>query len=297
LPVRARKFLTIGLLVLSLSLTQGCLFRTRRVQATLSTAPLKTATPEELVAHVNEVAASVHSLNATVDIDTTVGGAKKGKVIEYQQIRGYVLALRPELLRMVGLLPFVRNRAFDMVSTGDRFELSIPPKNRFITGTDQVTEISKNPLENIRPQVIYEALLIPEVDAEESIAVLEEGLQKVKEPKTKKLVDQPNYLLLIIGREAKGEWRLKRKLYFNREDLSIYRQTIYDEHGAESTDVIYSGFEDSDGVMFPTLVEIERPQEEYRIAIKMVKLTLNAEIEPEKFKLERPPGAKVTELK
>jgi len=44
-------------------------------------------------------------------------------------------------------------------------------------------------------------------------------------------------------------------------------------------------------------VEIERPQEEYRIAIKMVKLKLNSEIEPEKFKLERPPGAKVTELK
>ena len=60
----------------------------------------------------------------------------------------------------------MRNRAFDMVSNGDRFKLSIPPKNRFITGKNQLTKISDNPLENLRPQVIYEALLMPAIDDE-----------------------------------------------------------------------------------------------------------------------------------
>jgi outer membrane lipoprotein-sorting protein len=297
LSVRGRTWLSIAFLALCLGVTPSCLFRSRRVEVTRSSAPLKSATQDELAVRINDFAASVHSLNATVDIDTTVGGAKKGKVVEYQQIRGYVLALKPELLRMVGLLPFVHNRAFDMVSNGERFELSIPPKNRFITGTDQVTKISKNPLENMRPQVIYDSLLIPPVDRDNEIAVLEEGLQKVKDAKSKKMVDQPNYVLLIIGRDKEKSWRLKRKFYFNRADLSIYRQTVFDENGAEITDVVYSGYQIYDKVEFPSLVEINRPQEEYRIAIKMVKLNLNTKIEPEKFKLERPKGAKVTELK
>ncbi len=48
---------------------------------------------------------------------------------------------------------------------------------------------------------------------------------------------------------------------------------------------------------FPSLIEIERPQEEYRIALKMIKLTLNEPLKPEQFQLEVPPGATVTELK
>jgi hypothetical protein len=50
-------------------------------------------------------------------------------------------------------------------------------------------------------------------------------------------------------------------------------------------------------VRFPSLIEIDRPQEEYSIAIKMVKLTLNEPLKPEQFQLEVPPGVTVTELK
>jgi hypothetical protein len=47
----------------------------------------------------------------------------------------------------------------------------------------------------------------------------------------------------------------------------------------------------------PALIEISRPKEEYSIAIKMVKLTVNEPIDPEKFQMEMPDGASVTELK
>ena len=104
------------------------------------------------------------SLQATVDIDTSVGGVKKGKVTDYKQIRGYVLIRRPSMLRMIGLLPIVRNKAFDMVSDGKQFKLWIPPKNRFIIGRNDVTTPNANPLENIRPQQIYDAMLLPEID-------------------------------------------------------------------------------------------------------------------------------------
>src|SRR6266487_557133 len=149
------------LLVITFPLT-GCLFRSHKVQPRdVSKAPLKTATHAELIEYVNTQAARVQSMQATVDIDTTVGGVKKGKVTDYEEIRGYVLARKPAMLRMIGLMPIVRNKAFDMVSDGLGFKLWIPPKNRFVVGRNDVVSANpKTPLENVRPQNIYEALLI-----------------------------------------------------------------------------------------------------------------------------------------
>lgn len=116
------------LLLLVLPLT-GCLFRSHKVERQYSTAQLKTATQLQLIEYVNDQSAKIKSLQATVDIDTSVGGTKKGKVTDYKEIRGYVLARKPAMLRMIGLMPIVRNRAFDMVSDGRQFKLWIPPKN------------------------------------------------------------------------------------------------------------------------------------------------------------------------
>jgi hypothetical protein len=198
---------------------------------------------------------------------------------------------------MIGLLPIVRSRAFDMVSDGDQFELLIPPKNRLIKGKDQVTKISSNALENLRPQVIYEALLIPAIDPNNEIAVLEQGKQQVVDEKTHQSVAQPNYHIVVIRRGAQNNWFLHRKFYFSRANLQVYRQTIYDDNGGVATDVTYSEPQDYNGVRFPSLIEIERPKEEYRIVLKMIKLILNEPLKPEQFQLEIPPGTTVTELK
>jgi hypothetical protein len=289
---------TAALLVLSVLGMTSCLFRSHRVEPKRSLAPLQTATQAELVAKVNQIADSVQTMNATVDIDTTVGGEKRGKVTEYQEIRGYILAQKPKLLRMIGLLPIVRSRAFDMVSNGEHFELSIPPKNRFIEGSDTVTKLSNNPLENLRPQVIYSALLMLPIDENNNeITVIEEGVQEVVDPQSHKTVPQPNYHLLVLRHGAHDDWHLFRKIYFNRADLQPYRQSFYNDQGAMITDAVYSSPKEYDGVRFPSLIEIARPQEEYNIAIKMVKLTLNGPLKPEQFDLGVPPGAQVTELK
>lgn len=288
---------TFALALLCALTGTGCLFRSHRVETRRSTAPLQSATQQELVAHINAQATALRTLNATVDIDTTVGGEKKGKVVEYQQIRGYILMEKPRMLRMIGLMPIVRNRAFDMVSDGDGFKLWIPPKNRFITGNSEVREPSKNTLENLRPQVIYESLSIPAIDPANEVAVMEEGYQQVFDERTHKYADQANYHLLVIHRGKDGEWHLYRRIYINRASLEAYRQTIFDAKGAATTDVYYSGFQDSGGVRLPSLIEIARPQEEYSIAIKMVKVTVNDPIEADKFQMEMPPGAVITELK
>ena len=148
----------------------------------MSPVALKSATKEQLIAYINSQAAKIQTMQATVDIDTSVGGAKKGKITEYKEIRGYVLARKPAMLRMIGLLPILRNTAFDMVSDGQDFKLWIPPKNRFVIGKNDVaTPNTDQPMENIRPQNIYEALLIKRIDPDSEIAVLEKppGAQEI----------------------------------------------------------------------------------------------------------------------
>ena len=123
----------------------GCLFHSRKVERKMSTAPLRTATQADLINYINEQAKKVQSMQATVDIDTSVGGEQKGTVTDYKQIRGYVLARKPLMLRMIGLMPIVRNKAFDMVSNGQNFKVLIPPKNRFVEGRNDYVSPNKQP--------------------------------------------------------------------------------------------------------------------------------------------------------
>src|SRR6516162_3373184 len=113
--MKLSRFLIPAVFALSLG-TTGCLFRTRTVEVRLSSAKLQTATQQELIDRLNHEASLIKTLNATVDIDSSVGGEKKGKVTDFKEIRGYVLVRRPNQLRMIGLFPIVRNKAFDMVS-------------------------------------------------------------------------------------------------------------------------------------------------------------------------------------
>jgi len=285
-------FLFLAILPLS-----GCLWRSRPYKPTASTAPLKTATQAELIDYIDAQAAKVQSMQATVDIDTTVGGAKKGRVTDYQQIRGYVLARKPAMLRMIGLLPIVRTKAFDLVSDGKEFKLWIPPKNRFVQGRNDVTTPNaQQPLENLRPQHIYDALLIPAIDPKTERAVMQSDVEQVADPKDKKrTLEQPDYEILVIHDGPHG-WYIARKIVFSRTDLLPHRQVVYDDMGNPSTDVHYGEYKDYSGVNFPSQIEIERPQEEYDITLSMVKLELNGTLTNDKFILDKPAGAEVVHL-
>jgi outer membrane lipoprotein-sorting protein len=292
--MRPRPPRALILLLAILPLT-GCLFRSRKVERQLSTAPLKSATQQELVDSINAQAAKIKTMQATVDIDTSIGGVNSGLVTDYKEIRGYVLARKPAMLRMIGLMPIVRNRAFDMVSDGKEFKLWIPPKNRFVVGrNDLETTNPKQPLESMRPQNLYEALLIREVDPDNEIAVLENGYETVLDSKRHR-VEQPDYEIVVVRRGKKG-WFLSRKIIFSRIDLQPHRQLIYDEEGRLATDVRYGEYKDYDGISFSTQTEIERPQEAYDITLNVLKLELNKPLTDEQFELPQPEGAEVVHL-
>src|ERR1043165_1486713 len=85
-------------LIFALALTLplgGCLFRSRKATVLMSTAQLKTATYQELVDKINHEASQIQTLNATVDIAASTGGSKKGKITDFQEIKGYILVRKP----------------------------------------------------------------------------------------------------------------------------------------------------------------------------------------------------------
>jgi outer membrane lipoprotein-sorting protein len=284
----------LSILSLAIFPLGGCLFRTRTLDRQFSNQPLKTATQEDLIRFVNDQAAKIQSIQATVDIDASTGDVKNGRITDYKEIRGYVLARKPSLLRMKGLLPVVRNTAFDMVSDGQEFKVWIPPRNKFVIGsnTNENYQPDKR-LENMRPQYIYDALLLPEIRQDE-IAVLENGYETVLD-KNKHRVDQPDYELAVIRKGPQG-WYLSRRIEFSRTDLLPHRQKIYDLEGNVATEAQYQNYKDHSGIMFPNTIQIERSRENYDITLSIVKLEINPPLTDDQFQLEQPPGADVVRL-
>ena len=278
----------------------GCLFRTRPLERQFSNAPLKTATQKDLIDYVNQQAGKVQSMLATVDIDASAADPKNGRVTDYKEIRGYILARKPDMLRMKGLMPVVRNTAFDMVSDGKEFKLWVPPKDKFFIGSATGDNYQPDKrMENMRPQYVYEALLLPEIGPECpapncEIAVLENGYETVLDSR-KHRVEQPDYELAVIRQGPQG-WYLWRRIQFSRTDLLPHRQRIYDLQGNVATDANYVDYKDFGGFSFPATIEIDRPRENYDITLNILKLDINKPLGDDQFALEQPPGAEIVHL-
>jgi hypothetical protein len=276
--------------------TTGCLFRTRPVEERYSKAPLLESSQQGLINSVNQQAEKLRSLQATVDIDTSSGGVKKGHVTDYKEIRGYVLARKPAMLHMIGLMPIVRTKAFDMVSNGNEFKLWIPPKNRFVVGSNQIQVVNpEQPMENIRPQNIYDALLMQPIDPSTELAVLENNYETLHDAKGHTILQQ-DYDLVVIRKRGERDAVLARKIVFSRTDLQPTRQYIYDDQGTLVTDARYAEYKEYAGVSYASRIEIYRPEEEYDIKLNILKLEVNKPLNDDQFVLEQPPGAEVVHL-
>lgn len=282
------------IVLLSVIMLAGCLFRTRSVTTRLSTATLKQASLEQMLEWVKANSLKLQSLSANVDFSVSTGGEKKGKVTDYRTFSGYVLVRKPAMLRMIGLVPVVRNRMFDMVSNGISFELSIPPRNKFYVGSAQKPPVKRTDelLANLRPQDIFDALLIKPIEGPPNeIAVLEQSTEMVKDPKTHKDAIQPDYVVVVIRREQQGGYYLSRRIVFSRTDLLPHEQWIYDERGQLVTYAHYENFTQYSGIMLPSVVEIQRPVEEYAITLTVTKANVNVALRDDQFSLPQPPGS------
>jgi outer membrane lipoprotein-sorting protein len=287
---------TLIFLIALLSVT-GCGFRSSHpVKMRTSTATLKDATLEQLVENINTNAEKLKTMKATVDIDSSVLEEKKNRVKDNPQVAGVILVRKPEMLRMRIYFPVLHNVMADMVSNGKNFELASPIKSKFYVGSNQQpVKPSPQPLENLRPQHISDALLLKPIEEGKEIAVLESTTEVVKDPKTHKDVEQLAYTVLVVDKDSTGHY-LSRRIVFSRTDLLPHEQSIYDRQGRLVTFVRYENFTEYSGISLPAIVSIQRPIEGYGITISMVKLDVNVPLTDEQFVLTQPPGSQVINL-
>ena len=261
----------------------SCLARRRLIvrKGANTTQPLLTADRQTLLDSITRQFEAVRDFSAEVDMVPALGTAEKSKITEYKDVRAYILFRRPADIRLIGLYPVVRTKAFDMVSNGLDFKLYVPSRNRFLVGKNEIEQPSPNKLENLRPQHFLDAMMVRPIDLKSEKVLL------------MNLTDEDNafYIIPVVHENGNGQLQLSRSVWFNRYNLTIARQFIFDANGNILTDARYSDWKTYDNVPFPKHIEINRPKDEYAVVIDVVKMDINKGVTQEKFALAQPEGS------
>jgi outer membrane lipoprotein-sorting protein len=254
------------------------------------------ADEDQLIAKYNEQARAVQTLQATVDLVPSTGSTYSGVIEEYHDVPGFILAKRPATVRVIGQAPVVAKNIFDMVSDGETFRIYIPSKNTFLVGSTSLSRTSKKPIENLRPQHVVDALFWPELPA--GGHVLFEQFD----------ADPDRFYILTLLRDvAGGKMEIARKIWFNRVDLRVSRVQLYGAAGRLDSDVAYSDWQpittpspgtapSANAPSYPRDIHIWRPQDDYKLEIRILKLTVNEEITADRFELPQPPGTELVRV-
>lgn len=285
--MRIKQALAAGLIGMVPALT-GCLTHTRIVPRTMPAEIVMSTSLDQLIRQVNTQFDAIQTMKATVEISASTGGSRQGKVTESPSFSGYIFLRKPEDLRVILLVPVLRNQAMDMVSDGKNWKLWIPPRNRAMEGTSQVTTPSKNGLENLRPAVFFDSLLVRGLEPNEIVS-LTTDIRVVANPKKKnELIEEPDYDLQILSQPQGQREHTLRVIHISRVNLLPYQQDIYDADGKVVTQAVYSNYHDFGDIPFPTKIVITRPMDQYSLTVNITKLTLNQKLDNDQFEMKIP---------
>jgi hypothetical protein len=283
-------------MALCLPVVTGCLSHTRKLQQPKMPGVVKSADVQQLVSNINKQYEAIQTLNATVEFKASVGGQQKGKITDFTSIHGYILLRKPEMLRVLGLLPVLNTRAFDLASDGSNFKLLIPHENKAIVGSNAVSKPSAKALENMRPYIFFDSLLIHGIGSDELLS-LTTDINTVLDPKHKQLLLQPEYDLGVFRQTTNSNVLVPvRVIHVSRVDLLPSGEDIYDKDGNIQTQAVYGPYESFGDFRFPGSITIKRPLEEYQIIITFQKVTVNQALPDAQFQLKIPDGTQIQNL-
>jgi outer membrane lipoprotein-sorting protein len=278
--------LRIALLLL-LAVQVSCISRRRVLPQDERLLPAKTATREELFHHLVERSNSVRTLQGTIFLDLSGGGAKSGVLTEYHQTTAYIVVDRPRQIRFKVVVPIVLSTIADMVSDGRQIRVSIPLKNQFVVGDASEPLLTKTALANLRPQHLLDGLFVdirPYVSNPEVKSLLEETIQ-----------GRRSYYVFSFINIAGSYAQMLEKLWIDRTDLQISRKQVFSKDGRIETEVEYSNYQTDGESSFPHTVVIQRPIEEYTLKMAFQKAALNQKLPENAFSLERPEGSELVQ--
>ena len=274
----------------------GCLSHTHKLQQPKMPGLVMSADAQQLVSSINKQYDAVQTLSATVTFQASVGGAQKGKITDYTSFRGFIRLRKPEMLRVLGLLPVLSTRAFDLASDGSTFKLWIPHENKAIEGPNTVGKPSSKALENMRPYIFFDSLLIHSIGSDELLSLTTDS-KTVVDPKQKELLLQPEYALGVFRQNSNSNVLIpERVIHVSRIDLLPIGEDIYDKDGNIQTQAVYGPYQAFGDFRFPQSITIKRPLEEYQIVITFQQVTVNQPLPDNQFELAIPNGTQIQKL-
>jgi len=251
--------------------------------------PANTATREELLHQLEDRSNSIQTLQGTIFLDLSGGGAKSGVLTEYHQTTAYVVVDRPQQIRFKVVVPIVLSTIADMVSDGRQVRVSIPLKNQFVVGSASEPLVTKTALANLRPQHLLDGMFVdirPYLKNPQVKTLMEESVQGRRSYYVFSFID-------ISGAYAE----LLEKLWIDRTDMQISRKELFGKDGRVETEVEYSNYQADGENLFPHTIMIQRPVEEYTLKMAFQKATLNQKLSEDAFNLPRPEGSDLVQAK
>jgi outer membrane lipoprotein-sorting protein len=274
--------------MLLLLVPAGCVSKKRVLPEEERLLPARIATRSELFKELEARSNSIQTLQGTISLDLSGGGAKSGVLTEYHQTTGYVVVDRPGQIRFKVVAPIVLSTVADMVSDGSEYRVSIPTKNQFLVGDVNAPTNSRTALANLRPQHLLDGLFIdvrPYLNNSQVKSVFEEAVQ-----------GRRSYYVFSFINISGAEGQLIEKLWIDRSDMQVARKQVFGKEGRLETDVAYSNYKSEGPESFPQTVVIQRPVEEYTVKLTFQKTTLNQKLADDAFNLERPEGSELVQL-
>jgi hypothetical protein len=290
-----RRAAIVGL-ILPMLLLSGCLFTTRKLPLPRYPEVTQTASAEELVRRLNQRWDALQSLTVTVEILASVTKQNEGIARDYTRVRGHVLIRKPEMMRVLGQLPVIGTKAFDMASDGTRFTLLIPPESTAYVGLNKSSRKATTGLKNLRPKLFFDAMAVRGLAPDDEYTLTADS-DTVEDATKKHLLIIPEYILSVM-RPSSGnrEHQPIRVIHFHREDLLPYQQDLYDDHNNLETQVIYGRYVEYGDHKYPSTITIKRPMEQYQVVLSVEKVTENMPLSDDQFQIKIPEGTKIQNL-
>jgi outer membrane lipoprotein-sorting protein len=280
-------------LALPAVLLSGCLFTTRKLPVPRAPQVMQTASGEELVEQLNKRWDALQSLNVRVQIQASVTNAKKSEATDFTSIRGIILMRKPEMVRVLGQLPVIGTKAFDMASYGKTFTLVVPPKSTAYKGSNTQPPKGTTGLQSMRPSLFFDAMFVRGIGPNDEYTKTADT-DTQEDPAKKHLLLIPEYILSVMRpRPGSHELQPLRVIHFHREDLLPYQQDLYDEHNNLETQIVYGRYVPFGDNNYPSTITIKRPMEQYQVVLSVEKVTENMPLTDDQFQIKIPEGTKV----
>jgi outer membrane lipoprotein-sorting protein len=246
---------------------------------------LLVATRDQLSEQIASLYNPINSFQANVNMTPSIGSVYT-QIKEIPEMRALILFRKPFDIRIQAFVPLAGTQYLDMVSNAEEFRVLLNTKNLFLHGLNSAPAMSKNKVENLRPAAFLSSLLIMPAEA------------GVESPVLTDMTDEDNalYELHFIRKLPNGDVSIGREIWFDRLDLSIVRQMVFDDSGTIVSDTHYARWTAYNGVLFPSHIDIQRPKEGYGVSMDITSLQMNKAFTDKQFLLDKPDGATLQEI-